>query len=280
MNYKEKANWIKENNPFEKITGKLVQVEVVKHETATTGNAFFAVNEKGRKFKYSFYDDKKTAIRVDNNVRKCPHLLPKYHGMHKSIVLFDWIEGSILTHMFSENQVYKLGLLYGEIHKLKDTIGSSSSKRKAEKVLQKFEEVCKNNPGLIDLEIAEKAIKKFKDLIVHLNQDIILEMNDANPANIMENTNGKLTIVDEEALNHNIKGRGFIGYLKNFDIPQKKLFWKGYKKNHPNDYFTKDYESALHLFYLIKSFVHRFNKYGSDNSKTKKAYGHLKQLIK
>lgn len=272
MNIEQKKERILSLNPFSKILGSIKDIKPIYHELATTGNVFLITSEKGKSYKISFYDDVDKARVVESHVLKCRRLLPKYHGREGNLLLFDWIKGEVLTEILDLDTCHKLGVIYGEIHKLNDLKKGKTSSSKLKKYYQRL---CDTN------YFGQKTLDKVKDEFDRiqsiLSRHIILEMNDANPANFIMKETGEILIVDEEALNHNIQGRGLIGLVKRFGKEQKKAFWKGYKEKHPHDYFTRDYETALTHMGAVLSVQHRLHKYGPEHHKTKEA---IKEFLK
>jgi Ser/Thr protein kinase RdoA (MazF antagonist) len=183
--------------------------------------------------------------------------------------MFEWLPGDTLTKDAPIERYEELGTIYGQIHELDD----EGNFEKARAYFDKCVNYLLKN-GIIDANTKNKLFTLYEHKSTKAKHKVVMEYTDLHLGNVMVNPRtNRLVFIDEEGLNHKIKGFGLTKAIVHlFTEPQREAFLKGYGKAHDTSYFDKDYEDFL-LLYLLTRDVYV-------NAHNGKEYGkHLQKLM-
>lgn len=246
-----KEEEILSQQPFRKIL-RIIKVNSLLGTNSVSGNTFQVIGSDKKIYKLHYANKLSEAKQIENNVLLFPHIFPKFYGREGRYLLFDWIEGRMLTKEDKDLSIYKkLGELCADVHNANQSGGQEVDiyflkrlKTIPEKILSQTEKV--------------KIIEKYTELKEKFNLDIVLEINDIHAKNFMIDKNQNIYLVDEGGVNHVLKGLGFAkAFLSWFNEEQRTAFWEGYTAKHEGDYFDKDYETFVTIVECVRAISFR-----------------------
>ncbi|MBI4140484.1 hypothetical protein HY485_01460 [Candidatus Woesearchaeota archaeon] len=234
--------------PFRNIV-RAVKVESLGEIAGLSGQTFKVTGSDGKRYKLHYADGWFAAREIEKTVEKLPHLFPKCYGREGRFLLFDWIEGRMLTKEEKNPEVYRrLGEWCADVHNLNEV-----KKGNIDKYF--FERLGKIPASIVSNEEKARITWIFEGLRKEIDVEIVVELHDIIPENFMVDKKGRMYLVDEGAFMHRIKGLGIAKALMKWIIDPKKraAFWEGYTQKHSNDYFDNEYERFVMLIECVRA---------------------------
>lgn len=262
-------------SPFKRVIKGIRKIESLYGTAAESGNTFKLFAKNGKAYKLNYAEDLLTAKRIEKNVKRFQHIFPKFYGREKRHLLFDWLKGRELTKKENLEVYVKLGQMCADIHK-----ANISSGRYEEWDVEKYftKRLNKIRESILSPKEKEKINKKYKELKNRIKFDIVVEINDIHAKNFMIDKNQNIFLVDEDGMDHRIKGLGFAKPLLNwFKKEQKMAFFQGYQEKHHLDYFDKDYKDLITIIECVRAIRYR-SETGKPLEKYSKELKKLKEL--
>ena len=118
-----KEEEILSQQPFRRIL-RIAKVNSLLGINSLSGDTFQVIGSDKKIYKLHYADKLSEAKQVENNVLLFPQIFPKFHGREGRYLLFDWIEGRMLTKEDKDLSIYKkLGELCADVHNSNQCIG-------------------------------------------------------------------------------------------------------------------------------------------------------------
>ncbi|MBS3166464.1 hypothetical protein J4444_05055 [Candidatus Woesearchaeota archaeon] len=257
-----KEEEILRQQPFRNIMGRIIDAISLQKKGAISGETFKVISKTGKSYKLRYCTGLLKARKIERNVKLFPKAFPLFYGREGRYLLFDWIEGKSLGKEVSLDSCYQIGKLAGEIH-AKEELDSTQD------IDQFFNRILANisKSEIFDKETLAKIELKYKKMKKGLKIDLVLELDDLHPGNMILDDKGKVYYVDEEGFTHRIKGLGLAKpfltreWMKSKE--QQEAFWKGYHEHHSSDYFDLDYQRFVAFLQYLRAISTRI-KTGED----------------
>lgn len=273
MSGKDIANQIMYQSPFRNVM-RIKEITPLDTGYAISKETFKIISIENKQYKLRYCNGLLRAWRIEKNVKRFPQHFPKFYGREGRYLLFDWLPGDDLLKLHRlgklEDENYtKLGRIYGEIH----SVNEEGDIGKAKSYYKKCAEGLLKN-GLIDEHTEKLMMALYDKKAARTEHKVVLEVYDLNLANFIINPkDGKIIIIDEEGMDHKLKGLGMAKIFTLYLNPaQKKAFLDGYREFHSDKYFTPELEDFMELIVLARDAWIKFH--------SGKEYGEpLKRLI-
>lgn len=240
-------------------------VAPISSHNAMSGESFKVTAKNGNQYKLRYCENIKNAEEIEKNVRLLPHAFPKLYGRDGHFLLSEWIKGKEPPRSMAPRLCYQLGKLIGESHALNKVDHSFD----LDKYMSKHIPVLEKS-GIFTKKQLRHIMEAYRELKKRVNYQVVLELTDIHTGNLLVTSKGKLLFVDEDGFHDSLKGKAFVkpvlryGWMK--QKKQRDAFWKGYRENYDDSFFTKDYEKFVSLVYAFKIISFRYSR-GTDYSK-------------
>ncbi len=232
---------------------------------AISGETFRIISTENKAYKLRFCVSLLKARRIEKNVSRFSKAFPPFYGREGRFLLFDWIEGTAVTKLATPKVCYQIGKLLGEQHALNEIDSTKNPDTSIKRLVANLE-----STKIFNKEELAKLELKSRELREGLKLDLILEISDIHEGNVIIDKNGRVYFIDEEGVDHKIKGRGLAkplltkGWIKSPE--QLEAFWRGYHEHHSSDYFDLRYQRLMAFLQLITTITVRVRT-GADYSK-------------
>lgn len=226
------------------------------------------------------HDGKKYALRICLDEKRAEDYSAIYknieqHGFFPKLLykegkhfLFEYLEGRDCTLKDGSEIAYEVGRIFGLINSM--PLSPPKTFNTNGRFFSDLNFLLKQ--GLIDNEKHEKIKQTHQVLSGKADLRPVAEISDCIPSNFRI-SNGKVFLVDIEAVKYRFKGRGiakaFLRWFKGEE--ERKKFIEGYSSVAPADFLTKEHLQFSYLYYLIVNTRFKLE--------TKKSYSeNMKQL--
>jgi len=231
------------------------------------------VRHNGQKYVLRKCDTYLRAARYETYAKKFAkyHFLPKFLGREGKNIFLEFIEGRDLTSNDSGRYLEQVGAIAAHINnsrsfgrmdfrfmKQVNELISGKYSYSGNVDVRRYRDDSKADKRRIKALFSTEEGKEIKNLYKTLKREakpkIMLDTNDISPNNYRLR-NGRVYLVDIEALKARIKGFGIAKCFTRWAITQKQqeAFRKGYDSVSSMDFYQGSYEGLCNLMFLVQT---------------------------
>lgn len=255
--FNELKKRIKKDKPFINLI-KIKAIEAIGKyfncKLSRLGEAATCIKDaSGRLYKLRMVRTIEMAKRGERIVRLVPHILPKFYGRDRNYLLFEYLQGRMLTRNEKPEIIFQLGKMCGEANKFKADI---AEKRK---FVEYYYSVIKSffKRKLINFKEYRNILKTYEFLLKKIKHEVVLGITDMWLPNFLLASQNRVFLVDELALDYNIQGYVFMLLSRLCSKEQEKLFFKGYASVNSIKFLSPTYKKLIIFIKLLESFSDR-----------------------